>query len=98
VGGDTAKYALDNKLVDELATSTEVEKATLVRRRLHVVVVIANRPIIVIRFAPAKLFGQRFLGIIDGLRKVGGDTAKYALDNKLVDELATSTEVERSPR
>ena len=34
-------------------------------------------------------------GIIDGLRKVGGDTAKYALDNKLVDELATSTEVER---
>ncbi|STT49180.1 protease [Klebsiella pneumoniae] len=26
-GGDTAKYALDNKLVDELATSTEVEKA-----------------------------------------------------------------------
>ncbi len=27
MGGDTAKYALDNKLVDELATSTEVEKA-----------------------------------------------------------------------
>ncbi|MDR8464094.1 signal peptide peptidase SppA, partial [Acinetobacter baumannii] len=35
-------------------------------------------------------------GIIDGLRKVGGDTAKYALDNKLVDELATSTEVEKA--
>ncbi|CDL62345.1 hypothetical protein [Klebsiella pneumoniae IS39] len=32
---------------------------TLVRRRLHVVVVIADRPVIVIRFAPAKLFGQR---------------------------------------
>ncbi len=31
----------------------------LVRRRLHVVVVIADRPVIVIRFAPAKLFGQR---------------------------------------
>ena len=30
------------------------------------------------------------------LRKVGGDTAKYALDNKLVDELATSTEVEKA--
>jgi protease-4 len=27
-------------------------------------------------------------GMIDGLRKVDGDTAKYALDNKLVDELA----------
>ncbi|HDS5322745.1 TPA: signal peptide peptidase SppA [Klebsiella aerogenes] len=35
-------------------------------------------------------------GVIDGLRKVDGDTAKYALDNKLVDELATSTEVEKA--
>lgn len=34
--------------------------------------------------------------MIDGLRKVDGDTAKYALDNKLVDELATSTEVEKA--
>ncbi len=43
---------------------------------------------------PAALPGRP--GIIDGLRKVGGDTAKYALDNKLVDELATSTEVEKA--
>ncbi|MDU2496925.1 MAG: signal peptide peptidase SppA [Klebsiella grimontii] len=35
-------------------------------------------------------------GVIDGLRKVDGDTAKYALDNKLVDELGTSTEVEKA--
>ena len=32
-------------------------------------------------------------GVLDGLRKVDGDTARYALDNKLVDELGTSTEV-----
>ena len=35
-------------------------------------------------------------GVIDGLRKVDGDTAKYALDNKLVDALGTSTEVEKA--
>jgi protease-4 len=27
-------------------------------------------------------------GVLDGLRKVDGDTAKYALDNKLVDAWA----------
>ena len=35
-------------------------------------------------------------GVLDGLRKVDGDTARYALDNKLVDELGTSTEVEKA--
>jgi protease-4 len=35
-------------------------------------------------------------GMLDGLRKVDGDTAKYALDNKLVDVLASSAEVEKS--
>lgn len=35
-------------------------------------------------------------GMLDGLRKVDGDTAKYALDNKLVDVLASSTEVEKA--
>jgi protease IV len=35
-------------------------------------------------------------GMLDGLRKVGGDTAQYALDNKLVDVLASSTEVEKA--
>ncbi|EMO7186059.1 signal peptide peptidase SppA [Pluralibacter gergoviae] len=34
-------------------------------------------------------------GMLDGLRKVDGDTAKYALDNKLVDELADSAQVEK---
>ncbi len=35
--------------------------------------------------------------MLSGLRKVaGGDTAKYALDNKLVDELASRTEIEKS--
>lgn len=35
-------------------------------------------------------------GMLDGLRKVDGDTARYALDNKLVDVLASSTEVEKA--
>jgi protease-4 len=35
-------------------------------------------------------------GVLDGLRKVDGDTAKYALDNKLVDVLASSTEIEKA--
>jgi protease-4 len=35
-------------------------------------------------------------GVLEGLRKVDGDTAKYALDNKLVDALGTSAEIEKS--
>jgi len=34
-------------------------------------------------------------GMLNGLRKVDGDTAKYALDNKLVDVLASNAEVEK---
>ena len=34
-------------------------------------------------------------GVLDGLRKVDGDTAKYALDSKLVDELADSAQTEK---
>lgn len=34
--------------------------------------------------------------IIDGLTRVGGDTAKYALDHKLVDALASSADVEKA--
>ena len=35
-------------------------------------------------------------GLLDGLRKVNGDTAKYALDNKLVDNLGSSAEIEKA--
>lgn len=34
-------------------------------------------------------------GVLDGLSKTGGDTAQYALDNKLVDTLASGAEVEK---
>ncbi|MED9123887.1 signal peptide peptidase SppA [Escherichia marmotae] len=34
--------------------------------------------------------------VLDGLTKTGGDTAKYALDNKLVDALASSAEIEKA--
>lgn len=33
-------------------------------------------------------------GVLSGLQAAGGDTAKYALDNKLVDELASRTVIE----
>lgn len=35
-------------------------------------------------------------GLLAGLTKTGGDTAKYALDNKLVDVLATNAEIEKA--
>lgn len=34
--------------------------------------------------------------MLDGLRKVDGDTAKYALDNKLVDELGSAADAEKA--
>lgn len=49
----------------------------------------ANRQI-----TPQQLFpGAQ--GILDGLQKVGGDTAVYARDNKLVDELASRSLVDQ---
>lgn len=35
-------------------------------------------------------------GVLDGLRKADGDTGQYALDNKLVDELGSSADVEKA--
>ncbi|EAO4544454.1 signal peptide peptidase SppA [Salmonella enterica subsp. enterica serovar Newport] len=50
----------------------------------------ANRQI-----SPQQLFpGAQ--AIIDGLTSVGSDTAKYALDHKLVDALASSADVEKA--
>lgn len=50
----------------------------------------ANRQI-----SPQQLFpGAQ--AIIDGLTSVGGDTAKYALDHKLVDALPSSADVEKA--
>ncbi|HBJ2708537.1 TPA: signal peptide peptidase SppA [Salmonella enterica subsp. enterica serovar Choleraesuis] len=50
----------------------------------------ANRQI-----SPQQLFpGAQ--AIIDGLTSVGGDTAKYAFDHKLVDALASSADVEKA--
>ncbi|EBA1496897.1 signal peptide peptidase SppA [Salmonella enterica] len=50
----------------------------------------ANRQI-----SPQQLF-PGVQAIIDGLTSVGGDTAKYALDHKLVDALASSADVEKA--
>ena len=51
--------------------------------------VAANRQI------PAQQVFPGAQAMLDGLTKVDGDTAKYALDNKLVDTLASSAEVEK---
>lgn len=51
--------------------------------------VAANRQI------PAQQVFPGAQAMLDGLSKVDGDTAKYALDNKLVDALASSADVEK---
>ncbi|KNC09147.1 protease 4 [Klebsiella sp. RIT-PI-d] len=48
------------------------------------------------RNVPAQQIFPGAQGVLDGLRKTGGDTAKYALDNKLVDELASSADMEKA--
>ncbi|WP_336222021.1 signal peptide peptidase SppA [Citrobacter amalonaticus] len=50
----------------------------------------ANRQI------PAQQVFPGAQGVLDALTKVDGDTAKYALDNKLVDALLSSAEVEKA--
>lgn len=51
--------------------------------------VAANRQI------PAEQVFHGAQGLLEGLTKTGGDTAKYALENKLVDALASSAEIEK---
>ncbi|HHC5012558.1 TPA: signal peptide peptidase SppA [Serratia marcescens] len=50
--------------------------------------VTANR-----QLTPQQLFPGA-AGVLSGLQAAGGDTARYALDNKLVDELASRTAIE----
>lgn len=50
--------------------------------------VAANR-----QLTPQQLFPGA-AGVLSGLQAAGGDTARYALDNKLVDELASRTTIE----
>ncbi|EMF7561190.1 signal peptide peptidase SppA [Serratia marcescens] len=50
--------------------------------------VAANR-----QLTPQQLFPGA-AGVLSGLQTAGGDTARYALDNKLVDELASRTAIE----
>ncbi len=52
--------------------------------------VAANRQI------PAQQVFPGAQGLLEGLTKTGGDTAKYALENKLVDALASSAEIEKA--
>ena len=52
--------------------------------------VAANRQI------PAEQVFPGAQGLLVGLTKTGGDTAKYALENKLVDALASSAEIEKA--
>lgn len=48
------------------------------------------------RLIPAQQVFPGAQGLLEGLTKTGGDTAKYALENKLVDALASSAEIEKA--
>ncbi|HFZ8995981.1 TPA: signal peptide peptidase SppA [Citrobacter freundii] len=48
------------------------------------------------RHIPAQQVFPGARAMLDSLAQVGGDTAKYALDHKLVDALASSAEVEKA--
>ncbi|ECR8445497.1 signal peptide peptidase SppA [Salmonella enterica] len=88
----TYKSAVEPFIRDDMSpTAREADSrwiGELWQNYLHTVS--ANRQI-----SPQQLFpGAQ--AIIDGLTSVGGDTAKYALDHKLVDALASSADVEKA--
>ncbi|EBV5803685.1 signal peptide peptidase SppA [Salmonella enterica subsp. enterica serovar Abaetetuba] len=88
----TYKSAVEPFIRDDMSPATrEADNrwiGELWQNYLHTVS--ANRQI-----SPQQLFpGAQ--AIIDGLTSVGGDTAKYALDHKLVDALASSADVEKA--
>ncbi|HKS35463.1 MAG TPA: signal peptide peptidase SppA [Enterobacteriaceae bacterium] len=56
----------------------------------YLAAIAANRQI------PAQQVFPGAQAMLDGLSKVDGDTARYALDNKLVDELASHAQVEKA--
>ncbi|ECI8024138.1 signal peptide peptidase SppA [Salmonella enterica subsp. enterica serovar Ramatgan] len=88
----TYKSAVEPFIRDDMSPSAREADSRWIgelwQNYLHTVS--ANRQI-----SPQQLFpGAQ--AIIDGLTSVGGDTAKYALDHKLVDALASSADVEKA--
>ncbi|ENN4055426.1 signal peptide peptidase SppA [Salmonella enterica subsp. enterica serovar Typhimurium] len=88
----TYKSAVEPFIRDDMSPATREADSRWIgelwQNYLHTVS--ANRQI-----SPQQLFpGAQ--AIIDGLTSVGGDTAKYALDHKLVDALASSADVEKA--
>ncbi|EAA8168241.1 signal peptide peptidase SppA [Salmonella enterica] len=88
----TYKSAVEPFIRDDMSTAAREADSRWIgelwQNYLHTVS--ANRQI-----SPQQLFpGAQ--AIIDGLTSVGGDTAKYALDHKLVDALASSADVEKA--
>lgn len=90
--GGTYKSAVEPFIRDDMSPAAREADSRWIgelwQNYLHTVS--ANRQI-----SPQQLFpGAQ--AIIDGLTSVGGDTAKYALDHKLVDALASSADVEKA--
>ncbi|EBX1921194.1 signal peptide peptidase SppA [Salmonella enterica subsp. enterica serovar Bochum] len=88
----TYKSAVESFIRDDMSPAAREADSRWIgelwQNYLHTVS--ANRQI-----SPQQLFpGAQ--AIIDGLTSVGGDTAKYALDHKLVDALASSADVEKA--
>ncbi|EAS8521194.1 signal peptide peptidase SppA [Salmonella enterica] len=87
----TYKSAVEPFIRDDMSPAArEADSRWIELWQNYLHTVSANRQI-----SPQQLFpGAQ--AIIDGLTSVGGDTAKYALDHKLVDALASSADVEKA--
>lgn len=88
----TYKSAVEPFIRDDMSAAAREENSRWIGQlwQNYLTTIAANRQVAVQQLFPDAR------GVLDGLRKTGGDTAKYALDNKLVDTLANAAEVEKT--
>ena len=88
----TAKSAVEPCIRDERSPAAREADSRWIGElwQNYLNTVAANRQI------PAQQVFPGAQGLLEGLTKTGGDTAKYALENKLVDALASSAEIEKT--
>lgn len=88
----TYKSAVEPYIRDDMSPEAREANSLWINELWHnyLDTVATNRKI-----TPQQLFPEP-QALLAGLRKADGDTAKYALDNKLVDSLMTASEVENT--
>lgn len=88
----TYKSAVEPFIRDDMSPATREADSRWIGElwQNYLNTVAANRQI------PAQQVFPGAQGLLEGLTKTGGDTAKYALENKLVDALASSAEIEKA--